>query len=81
MTISHPKITTNGTVADTDEGAAPSETGIVSSYVNATVNKFAGMQRYSVELLERSSPAFFQAMLENMTKAYNKATDATVIAN
>ena len=80
MTISHPKITTSGTVADTNEGAAPSETGIVSSYVNATVNKFAGMQRYSVELLERSSPAFFQAMLENMTRAYNKATDAAVIA-
>ena len=80
MTISHPKITTNSTVADTDEGAAPSSTGIVSAYVNATVNKFAGMQRYSVELLERSSPAFFQAMLENMTRAYNKATDAAVIA-
>ena len=82
MTISHPKITTSGTVADTDEGAAPSNTGIVSAYVNATVNKFAGLQRYSVELLERSSdnPAFFQAMLENMTRAYNKATDAAVIA-
>ena len=80
MTISHPKITTSGTVADTNEGAGPSETGIVSAYVNATVNKFAGMQRYSIELLERSSPAFFQAMLENMTRAYNKATDAAVIA-
>ena len=82
MTISHPKITTNGTVAETAEGAAPSETGIVSAYVNATVKKYAGLQRYSVELLERSSdnPAFFQAMLDNMTRAYNKATDAAVIA-
>ena len=82
MTISHPKITTSGTVAETAEGAAPSETGIVSAYVNATVKKYAGLQRYSVELLERSSdnPAFFQAMLDNMTRAYNKATDAAVIA-
>ena len=80
MVISHPKITTSGTVADTDEGAGPSETGIVSSYVNLDVNKFAGMQRYSVELLERSSPDFFQAMVDNMTRAYNKATDAAVIA-
>ena len=80
MVISHPKITTSGTVADTNEGAAPSETGIVSSYVNLDVNKFAGMQRYSVELLERSSPDFFQAMVDNMTRAYNKATDAAVIA-
>jgi HK97 family phage prohead protease len=82
MTISIPKITTSGTVAETAEGGAPSETGIVSSYVNATVKKYAGLQRYSVELLERSSdnPSFFQAMLENMTRAYNKATDAAVIA-
>jgi hypothetical protein len=82
MTISHPKITTSGTVATTAEGAAPSETGIVSAYVNASVVKLSGLQRYSVELLERSSdnPAFFQAMLDNMTRAYNKATDAAVIA-
>jgi HK97 family phage prohead protease/HK97 family phage major capsid protein len=80
MTISHPKITTSGTVASTAEGAAPSETGIVSAYVNATVTKYAGLQRYSQELLLRSDPSFFDAMLENMTRAYNKATDAAVIA-
>ena len=72
MTIAIPKITTNGTVAETAEGGAPSETGIVSSYVEATVKKYAGMQRYSVELLERSDPSFFQAMLENMTRAYGE---------
>ena len=80
MTISVPKITTSGTVAETAEAAAPSETGIVSSYVNLTVKKYAGLQRYSLEVLERSSPDFFAAMLDNMTRAYNKATDAAVIA-
>jgi len=80
MTISVPKITTSGTVAETAEAAAPSETGIVSSYVNLTVKKYAGLQRYSLEILERSSPEFFAAMLDNMTRAYNKATDAAVIA-
>jgi HK97 family phage major capsid protein len=80
MVISHPKITTPGTVADTNEGGAPSEQGIVSSYVNLDVNKFSGMQRYSLEILERSNPDFFQAMVDNMTRAYNKATDAAVIA-
>jgi len=80
MTISVPKITTNGTVAETAEGGAPSETGIVSSYVNLTVKKYSGLQRYSLEVLERSDPSFFQAMLDNMTRAYNKATDAAVIA-
>ena len=80
MTISVPKITTAGTVAETAEGGAPSETGIVSSYVNLTVKKYSGLQRYSLELLERSDPSFFQAMLDNMQRAYNKATDAAVIA-
>jgi HK97 family phage major capsid protein len=80
MVISHPKITVAGTVADTNEGAAPSSTGIESAYVNLDVNKFAGRQTYSLELLERSSPDFFQAMVDNMTRAYNKATDAAVIA-
>ena len=80
MTISVPKITTSGTVAETAEGGAPSETGIVSSYVNLTVKKYSGLQRYSLEVLERSDPSFFQAMLDNMTRAYNKATDAAVIA-
>ena len=80
MTISVPKITTSGTVAETGEAVAPSETGIVSSYVNLTVKKYAGLQRYSLEVLERSSPDFFAAMLDNMTRAYNKATDAAVIA-
>jgi hypothetical protein len=63
MTISVPKITTSGTVAETAEAGAPSETGIISSYVNLTVKKFSGLQRYSLEVLERSSPDFFQAML------------------
>ena len=80
MTISVPKITTSGTVAETAEANAPSETGIVSSYVNLTVKKYSGLQRYSLEVLERSSPDFFAAMLDNMTRAYNKATDAAVIA-
>jgi hypothetical protein len=80
MTISIPKITTNGTVATTGEGAAPSETGIVSSYVNGTVVKLAGLQRWSVELQERSDPSFAQIMLDNMTRSYRKATEVATIA-
>jgi hypothetical protein len=80
MVISHPKITTSGTVAATASGAAPSETGIVSAYVNATVTKYAGLQRVDQALLLRSDPSFYDAMLENMTRAYNKAVDAAVIA-
>jgi hypothetical protein len=52
----------------------------VSAYVNATVVKLAGLQRYSVEVLERSDPSFYAAMYENMLRAYARASDAAVIA-
>jgi hypothetical protein len=80
MTISIPKITTNGTVATTAEGDGPSNTGIVSSYVNGTVVKLAGIQKWSVELQERSDPSFAQIMLDNMTRSYRKATEVATIA-
>ena len=80
MVISHPKITTNGSVTQTDEADPTPEQGIVSSYVNLDVEKYSGGQTYSLELLERSSPDFFQAMVDNMTRQYNKATDSAVIA-
>ena len=80
MTISIPKNTTNGTVATTAEGGAPSETGIVSSYVNGTVVKLAGLQRWSVELQDRSDPSFASIMLDNMTRSYRKATEVATIA-
>ena len=80
MTVSIPKITTSGSVAETGEGSAPSETGIVSSYVDATVKAYKGLQRYSVEILDRADPSFYQAMLENMRRVYAQATEAAVIA-
>ena len=80
MLVQVPKITTSGTVAETAEAAAPSETGIISSYVDLTVKKYSGLQRVSVELLDRSlDPSFFDAMLENMRQAYAGATEAAVI--
>jgi len=80
MTVSIPKITTSGSVAETAEGNAPSETGIVSAYVDATVKAYKGMQRYSVELFDRADPSFYAAMLDNMRRVYAQATEAAVIA-
>jgi hypothetical protein len=39
-----------------------------------------GFQRYSVELLDRSDPSFYEIMLTNLRDAYAQATDAYVIA-
>jgi hypothetical protein len=39
-----------------------------------------GFQRYSVELLDRSDPSFYEIMLQNLRDAYAQATDEYVIA-
>ena len=81
MTVSIPKITANSTAATVAEGGDPTATtAITSSYVDATVIKKMGFQRYSVELLDRSDPSFYEIMLSNLRDAYAQATDAYVIA-
>jgi HK97 family phage prohead protease len=68
------------TVADTNEGVAPSETGMTSAYDTVTVEKFSGLQRVSFELIDRSQPAFMEIMMTELRKAYEKATDTAMIA-
>jgi len=81
MTVSIPKITANATAATVAEGGDPTgTTAITSSYVNATVIKKMGFQRYSVELLDRSDPSFYEIMLANLRDGYAQATDQYVIA-
>jgi len=80
MQVSVPKITTNSSVAQTSEAGNPSETGIISSYVDLTVVKLAGLQRYSVELADRAQPSFYDAMLENLRRSYAGASEAYAIA-
>jgi len=81
MTVSIPKITANSTAATVAEGGDPTgTTQITSAYVNATVIKKMGFQRYSVELLDRSDPSFYDIMLQNLRDAYAQATDQYVIA-
>ena len=87
MSFTVPRMYTNAasantapTVADTDEGVAPSETGMTSSYDTVTVNKFSGLQRVSFELVDRSSPAFMELMMTELRKAYESATDKALIA-
>lgn len=81
MTVSIPKITANSTVATVAEGGdTTGSTQITSAYVNATVIKKAGFQRYSQELLLRSDPSFYEIMLQNLRDGYAQAIDEYVIA-
>jgi HK97 family phage major capsid protein len=81
MVVSIPKITANSTSATVAEGGDPTgTTAITSAYINATVIKKMGFQRYSTELLDRSDPSFYDIMLTNLRDSYAQATDAYVIA-
>jgi HK97 family phage major capsid protein len=86
MSFTVPRLYTNAdpantapTVADTNEGIAPSETGMTSSFDTINVNKFSGLQRVSFELVDRSQPAFMELMMIELRKAYEKATDTALL--
>jgi len=86
MSFTVPRLYTNAssadtapTVADTNEGSAPSETGMTSAFDTVNVNKFSGLQRVSFELVDRSQPAFMELMMIELRKAYEKATDTALL--
>jgi len=80
MSFEIPKITVMPTVAEVAEAGAPSETDQNAAFVTVTVKKYSGAQKFSVELLDRSSPLFLTELLNNMSAAYAKVTDTAVNA-
>jgi phage head maturation protease len=78
MTFEIPKITVAPTVAVTAEDAAFSDTDQNSAFLSVDVKKFAGQQKFSVELLTRTSPLFYDELLRNMVAAMAKAQNSYV---
>ena len=66
-------------VADVNEGATLTDVGMTSSYDTVNINKFAGLNRISWELIDRSSPSFMELLMAELRKAYEKATDTAVL--
>ena len=80
MSFTIPKLGTAPTSADVDEAATITPTGMTSTYDTVTVNKFAGRNVVTWELIDRSSPAFMELLMTELRKSYEKATDAALIA-
>jgi HK97 family phage prohead protease len=80
MTFEIPKITQMPAVGEVAEGAAFTDTDQNAAFLSVTVKKYAGQQTFSVELLDRTSPAFFDELVRNMAAAYAKTTNAAVNA-
>ena len=75
MTFEIPKITVAPAVGTVAEDAGFTETDQNSAFVSVDVKKFAGQQKFSVELLQRTSPLFFNELLSNMVAAMAKQQD------
>jgi len=78
MKFQIPRVKVAPTVEVEPEGAAFSDTQVEIEYLDVDVKKFAGMQLFDVEVLDRTSPAFFAELQSLMADAYAKATDAYV---
>jgi HK97 family phage prohead protease len=73
-----PRVKALPTVAETAEKAAFSDTQVEIEYLDVDVKKYAGMQLFDVEVLDRTSPAFFAELQSLMADAYAKATNVAV---
>lgn len=75
FTFEIPKITQLPSVTEEAEGGTVADVNLNSEYVSVTVKKFSGAQTASVEIIDRSSPVFWDEVLRNLEYAYAKATD------
>lgn len=78
MSFEIPKITAVPEVAEEGEADAVVETGMTNEFLSVAVKKYAGAQTFSVELLDRSAPSFFDELVRQMEFAYAKTTDSAV---
>ena len=76
MKFQIPRVKAAPTVAVVAEKAAFSDTQVEIEYLDVLVKKFAGMQLFDVEVLDRTSPAFFAELQSLMADAYAKATNS-----
>jgi hypothetical protein len=75
MSFRIPRRTVAPTTAETDELATPSDTAMQVDDLVVDVVKFAGQNRVSIELLERSDPSYLDEVLRNLAASYAQQTD------
>ena len=77
-----PKISQIATVAAVAEGGAVSNTGIESAYISVPITRFAGRNILTTEIIDRSSPDFFNELVRimgaSMAFAQNKYVAAQI---
>jgi phage head maturation protease len=85
MSFEIPKVSQIPLVETEAEGDAFADRDLESAFLSVPVLKFAGQQKFSVELFTRTSPVFFNELLTNMSAAManhqNKVVNAKLIAD
>jgi HK97 family phage major capsid protein/HK97 family phage prohead protease len=80
MSFTLPKISTAPTITIEAENGALGGTEMASTYITVDVKKAAGIQTISWELLDRSSPVFYDQLMRELADAYSKYTDTAMVA-
>lgn len=80
MSFTLPKLSQAPSVTLEAENGALGGDEMTSTYLTVDVKKAAGIQTISWELLDRSSPAFYDQLIRELNDAYAKYTDSAVIA-
>jgi HK97 family phage prohead protease/HK97 family phage major capsid protein len=80
MSFTLPKLSQAPSVTIEAENGALGGDEMTSTYLTVDVKKAAGIQTISWELLDRSSPAFYDQLIRELNDAYAKYTDSAVIA-
>jgi HK97 family phage major capsid protein len=80
MSFTLPKLSTAPTITIEAENGALGGTEMASTYITVDVKKAAGIQTISYELLDRSSPVFYDQLMRELADAYSKYTDTAMVA-
>jgi HK97 family phage major capsid protein/HK97 family phage prohead protease len=80
MSFTLPKLSQAPSVTIEAENGALGGDEMTSTYITVDVKKAAGIQTISWELLDRSSPAFYDQLIRELNDAYAKYTDTAMIA-
>ena len=79
LSFTVPKLTTAPVVAEVNEGAAMTNAEMASGYLTASVVKLAAKNEVTWELIDRSSPVFYDELVRELNRAYAKKSDQLVL--
>ena len=75
MTFELPKVSAVPSVSNIAENAPITESSLSATYLSVPVQSFKGRAISTIELIDRSNPAYMSALMQNLEFAYAKVTD------